>query len=58
MKLIRRKYISISEVISLSYSTLRYCMGAFPWKDGAGKTKVGSINVPLNSCLTGLESAV
>jgi hypothetical protein len=43
MKLIRRKYISISEVISLSYT----------WN-----TKGGSITVPLTSCLTGLDWSV
>ena len=43
VKLIRRKYISISEVISLSYTR---------------NTKGGSITVPLTSCLTDLDWSV
>ncbi len=33
-------------------------MLALSGRDSAGNTKVGSITVPLSSCLTGLESAV
>ncbi len=59
----KRNYIP--NILSQNYSTysdlcVRLWVGGCPsaWYVRAGNTKGGSITVPLNSCLTCLESAI